>query len=139
MAESMYSIAQICQLCGLPRRTIHFYTQQNILPPPIGLGAGAKYDDSHLNRLRAIPILRKSGKKLDQIREVFEHLSDQEICEFVNKNQPGTTNTSWSDIKKNFAHYELPGGLTLMVPPDLSNQGRKLLENILELINKSPD
>jgi DNA-binding transcriptional MerR regulator len=139
MTESNYSIAQICQLCGLPRRTIHFYTQQHILPPPIGLGAGAKYEERHLMRLRAIPIFRRQGKKLDQMRALFAQFSDEEISDFVTNNQPGKSDISRSDMKKVFSHYDLPGGLTLMVPPDLSTQGRKILESILNLITNSTD
>ncbi len=34
MPDQEFSIQDLCDQTGLPRRTIHFYIQQEILPPP---------------------------------------------------------------------------------------------------------
>jgi DNA-binding transcriptional MerR regulator len=66
MAE--YTIAELTERTGVNRRTIHFYVQQGLLPPPEGAGLGARYSDEHLLRLQAIPLLRRQGLRLDDIR-----------------------------------------------------------------------
>ena len=67
MAE--YTIGELVSLSGVNRRNVHFYVQQGLLPPPKGAGLGARYSDEHLLCLRAIPILRNRGLRLDEIRE----------------------------------------------------------------------
>jgi Ca-activated chloride channel family protein len=67
MAE--YTITELSALSGVNRRNIHFYIQQGLLPPADGAGLGARYTDEHLLRLRAIPVLRDRGLRLDTIRE----------------------------------------------------------------------
>lgn len=67
MAE--YTIGELVSLSGVNRRNVHFYVQQGLLPPPQGAGLGARYGDEHLRCLRAIPVLRNRGLRLDEIRE----------------------------------------------------------------------
>lgn len=67
MAE--YTISELISLSGVNRRNVHFYVQQGLLPPPHGAGLAARYSDEHLLHLRAIPVLRNRGLRLDQIRE----------------------------------------------------------------------
>jgi len=64
-----YTISELIGLTGVNRRNVHFYVQQGLLPPPKGAGLGARYGDEHLLCLRAIPVLRNRGLRLDQIRE----------------------------------------------------------------------
>ena len=74
MNERSYDIQELVAESGTPRRTIHFYTQQAILPPPQGAGLAARYGEEHLLRLRLIPLLRRRGLRLDQIRAEFSRL-----------------------------------------------------------------
>ncbi len=64
-----YTIGELVSLSGVNRRNVHFYVQQGLLPPPHGAGLGARYSDEHLLCLRAIPVLRNRGLRLDEIRE----------------------------------------------------------------------
>lgn len=74
------TIAELEERAGVPRRTIYFYVQQGLLPPPRGAGLGARYDRRHLDRLAAIPRLRAAGWRLDRIRQHFSHASDADIA-----------------------------------------------------------
>src|SRR5512135_2996104 len=67
-----YTIQELSDLTGVPRRTIHFYTQQEILPPPEGAGLSTRYRAVHLVRLKLIPVLREEGMRLDQIRNYYQ-------------------------------------------------------------------
>ena len=79
------TIQDLCEETGLPRRTIHFYTQQGILPPPQGSGLGARYQDEHLLRLKLIPFLRKQGMRLDEIRHKFQTSTTAEVKEPIDR------------------------------------------------------
>ena len=70
-----YDIGELSELSGVTRRNIHFYVQQGLLPPAEGAGLGARYSDAHLLRLKAIPLLRARGLRLDQIRERLSKLN----------------------------------------------------------------
>jgi len=70
-----YDIGELSELSGVTRRNIHFYVQQGLLPPAEGAGLGARYSDAHLLRLKAIPLLRARGLRLDQIRERVSKLN----------------------------------------------------------------
>lgn len=73
-----YDIGELSELSGVTRRNIHFYVQQGLLPPPEGAGLGARYTDVHLLRLKAVPLLRARGLRLDQIRERLSGLQIDE-------------------------------------------------------------
>jgi len=77
---NQFTIGELEELTGVPRRTIYFYVQQGILPPPSGAGLAARYQTAHLLRIRAIPRLRSDGWRLDRIRDLFQQRSDDEIA-----------------------------------------------------------
>ncbi len=74
MGSDGYDIQDLVRASGIPRRTIHFYVQQGILPPPEGAGLAARYREEHLTRLRLIPIYRQRGMRLDDIRAQFNKM-----------------------------------------------------------------
>lgn len=81
---SDYTIGDLEQLAGIPRRTIYFYVQQGILPPPSGAGLAARYRPAHLWRLRAIPRLRAAGWRLDRIRAFFNDGPEEDLEAIAN-------------------------------------------------------
>jgi DNA-binding transcriptional MerR regulator len=78
-----YDINELTALSGVARRNIHFYVQQGLLPPAEGAGLGARYTDEHLLRLRAIPLLRARGLRLDQIRGRLSGLNLSQLEELL--------------------------------------------------------
>jgi DNA-binding transcriptional MerR regulator len=83
MAADTFDIQKLVYESGIPRRTIYFYVQQGLLPPPQGAGLAAYYSEAHLLRLRLIPILRQQGLRLDEIRERFAQMSVEEMRRLV--------------------------------------------------------
>ena len=53
------NISQLTEATGLSRRTIHFYVQSEMIPPPEGSGRYAVYTETHCLRLLAIQLLRR--------------------------------------------------------------------------------
>lgn len=64
-----YSIKDLVRQSGETKRTIRYYVQLGLLPPPERAGRGASYNDEHLTLLRRIRQLQGDGYRLQQVRE----------------------------------------------------------------------
>lgn len=161
MANDTYDIQELVTETGVPRRTIYFYVQQGVLPPPQGAGLAAYYSEDHLLRLKLIPVLRGEGLRLDEIREQFTRMDTegmrrkleaartaQEAAQKTPKpadRLPGTTRTSqlptpigigpnWDAPveAERHLHYRLPGGIILSVPESLSITERQRVNLLVQ-------
>jgi DNA-binding transcriptional MerR regulator len=140
MSDEHFSIQELCDLSGLTRRTVHFYIQQEIIPPPIGSGLGAHYQKSHLVRLQLIPLLRSQGYRLDDIRQKYKSASPGELetmLQSLSANQAQSLPAPNPPVVKKLAqgktylHYLLPHGIILIVPSELNADGRAALAQVL--------
>lgn len=75
-----YGIQELVQASGVNRRTVRYYVQLGLLPPPEGAGRGHYYLQEHLERLVWIRDLRQHGRSLDQIRQLLKAES-KAVCE----------------------------------------------------------
>lgn len=131
MSEKAFTIQELSNLTGLPRRTIHFYSQQGLLPPPHSAGAGAYYDESHLTRLKLIPVLRQKGMRLDDIRAHFNQVSPAELKRAL-KEVPQAPFTARSPLQsQSYNHFNLPAGITLNAPASLSAADQARLRQLI--------
>jgi DNA-binding transcriptional MerR regulator len=131
MDDIRYTIQDLCDRTGLPRRTIHFYTGQELLPPPVGAGPGAYYVEDHLTRLRLIPLLRRQGLRLDEIRQKFHQLSVDELTRLLSSLEHTPALPPEPARGESYLHYDLPGGIQLIVPASLNAARRS---QVLELL-----
>ena len=132
MEDHQYTIQELCDQTGLPRRTIHFYSQQGIIPPPQGAGVGSYYTEIHLVKLRLVPLLRQDGLRLDQIRKKLETTPFDELqLQFkqLQTRQPPEPQPLHSQT---FVHYALPGGMVLMVPSAFNTAYREKIAHWIE-------
>ena len=140
-----YTIQELSDLTGVPRRTIHFYTQQEILPPPEGAGLSTRYAQVHLVRLKLIPILRQEGLRLDQIRKYYQSEGLAELekrlakIEISQKAAPAAE-PALPLQGKSLVNFSLPQGITLLVPADFAakepERVTKIITKIQEMIEK---
>ncbi len=130
-----YSIQELCEKTGLPRRTIHFYSQQGILPPPTGAGLGAHYDEGHLLRLLLIPALRQQGLRLDDIRSRLAGM-DLEALRALHAQHPqvdaAPRPAAPQPVGQAYTHFPLPAGMTLIAPDTLTPAEQVKLNLLLE-------
>ena len=63
------SIGELAQSSGVTRRTIRYYVEIGLLPPPSGPGKAAVYGGDHLERLDLIKKLQSMRLSLEEIRE----------------------------------------------------------------------
>jgi DNA-binding transcriptional MerR regulator len=127
-----YSIQELCDKTGLPRRTIHFYSQQGILPPPSGAGLGAHYDEGHLLRLLLIPGLRQQGLRLDEIRSRLAGMDLDALQALFRQVGQAPRLPIPQPAGQAYTHYPLPAGMTLVAPDSLSSADRLKLHALLE-------
>ena len=70
--ERSLSLAQLCILAELPRRTVRYYIQIGLVDRPIGETRAAYSTDSHLQQLLTIRKWTDAGLSLERIRELLE-------------------------------------------------------------------
>ena len=71
MTEKTFALDELCTLTDLPKRTVRYYMQMDLVDRPIGETRAAHYTDRHLEQLLRVKHLAGSGVSLDRIREVL--------------------------------------------------------------------
>lgn len=71
MSDDVLSIQDLADACNLTRRAVRFYVQQQLIPPPMGLGRGSHYEFRHLHQLRRVLELQEAGHSLEAIRQIL--------------------------------------------------------------------
>ena len=69
--DQRYAIGDLASLGGVSRRTVRYYVQEDLLPPPFGVGRGNHYGQEHLDQLRRVKALQEAGHTLDEIRRAL--------------------------------------------------------------------
>jgi DNA-binding transcriptional MerR regulator len=73
------TLTQICDATGVTERTVRFYIQQGLLPPPDSHGPKASYPDAALARLQVIRHWQDRHLPLAEIRRLLEGMSEAGI------------------------------------------------------------
>ncbi|MCJ7624516.1 MAG: MerR family transcriptional regulator [Anaerolineaceae bacterium] len=137
MEKKEYSIQELSERTNIPRRTIHFYSQQNILPSPKGAGIGARYSEIHFMRLRLIPSLRKKGLRLDEIRNKFNSLDADQLYDlYIQFGEEEDKKEKPALPKQDCSYYSLPDGIILIVPSHQSKRTKERVNELLESVNE---
>ncbi|MYS23933.1 MerR HTH family regulatory protein [Streptomyces sp. DvalAA-14] len=66
-----YRVEELAEAAGIPVRTLRFYRERRLLPPPRRAGRIAWYSEDHLARLRTIAALLDRGHTLGGIAELI--------------------------------------------------------------------
>src|SRR5262245_8808285 len=76
-AAVRYAIEELATLGGVSRRTVRYYVQEGLIPPPLGLGRGNHYTPEHLEQLLRVKALQENGRTLVEIRRVLGQVSNR--------------------------------------------------------------
>lgn len=70
--DARYAVGDLAALGGVSRRTVRYYVQEGLIPPPTGLGRGHHYGPGHLDALLRVKAMQESGQTLDDIRRSLQ-------------------------------------------------------------------
>ncbi|ARQ70229.1 MerR family transcriptional regulator [Streptomyces marincola] len=71
-----YRAAELAEAAGITQRTLRFYRERRLLPPPRRQGRVAWYGEQHLARLRTISALLARGHTLGGIAQLIEAFAE---------------------------------------------------------------
>lgn len=66
-----YGLDELAELGGVSRRTVRYYIQEQLLPPPLGVGRGPHYGPEHLEALQRVKGMQEAGLTLEAIRRAL--------------------------------------------------------------------
>lgn len=67
-SAARYAIGDLARLAGVSRRTVRYYVQEDLIPPPHGVGRGNHYGPEHLEQILRVKAQQEAGRTLDEIR-----------------------------------------------------------------------
>ena len=68
--EQLFTLDELAGLVDLPKRTVRYYIQIELIDRPQGVGRGAHYTARHLEQLVEIRKWQRRGVSLERIREL---------------------------------------------------------------------
>lgn len=82
-------MTELARLAGITVRTLRFYRERKLIPPPRREGRIAWYDDHHLARLRTISALLERGHTLNGIAELADALDHgRDVADLIGVGSP---------------------------------------------------
>ena len=97
--EKSYSISELAALGGVSPRTVRYYVQLGVLPPPAGRGLGGRYGPQHLERLLKVRELQREGVHLEQMAAFLERPESKDReCEVSRHAVAEPKPTLWSSL-----------------------------------------
>lgn len=88
-----YRAEELAGKAGITVRTLRFYRERKLLPPPRREGRIAWYDDRHLARLRTVIALLERGHTLNTIADLTEAFeSGRDVGELLGLDRPTEEN-----------------------------------------------
>lgn len=141
MSETSYKLDELAKAAGTSPRTVRYYVQRGLLPPPVFRGKDSAYGREHLARLRAIRRLQADYLPLDAIASELEgrsiaeieRLSEEHAEEHAPRRAPAPP--SLAREAERWRRTALARGLELHVAEDAPAEAKALAERILNLIS----
>ena len=127
--EVRYTIEELAEKTGFPRRTIRYYVQEGLLDPPSGRGRGGFYYDSHLGRLLFIKGLQEKGLRLSAIAGRIKTVPGEPAAMKVSF----MTTPSSSTDGEEWIHYRLSPYLEITVRRDYEYRAGQRIEKIIRI------
>jgi DNA-binding transcriptional MerR regulator len=136
MADDTFSLDELCTLTDLPKRTVRYYIQIELVSRPVGETRAAHYTHDHLEQLLQVKRLTSAGLSLDRIREV---LQGEPVPLALPHRKPGSVQVH--------THLLVARGIELQISPEEagldSEQVRQLVRAVMQatedVLGKSPD
>ena len=98
--DARYTLTELADLAGVTPRTVRYYLAQGLLPGVGVAGPGAKYDDTHLARLRLIRRLQAEHQPLAEIRHRLESVDDATVLALGEPPDAGPTDSALEYLRR---------------------------------------
>jgi DNA-binding transcriptional MerR regulator len=123
----LFNIEYLTKKTGVSRRTVRYYIQRGLLPPPLGRKRGSYYTEAHLERLQLILRLSDQGVPLIQIKKILDSESPENTPAPVRK-----------IIRRKFEKVEISSGIELITRPEYFDdiEITQIKEFILKLLEE---
>lgn len=107
-ASETFDLKSLSAATGVAPRTVHFYVQQGLLPPPVGAGRAARYTAVHRDRLTLIRRLQDQHQPLAEIRKHLDRIPDAMLGKVAST--PAPRPKSAADYIRSVLGSAPPGG-----------------------------
>jgi DNA-binding transcriptional MerR regulator len=144
VSDETYKLDELAKAAGTSARTVRYYVQRGLLPPPVFKGKDSAYARDHLVRLMAIKKLQGDYLPLDAILAELEGKSLEEI-EAITKSSPRPVPSN--DVRQeqivvtpplvradSWRRHEIARGLEIHLADDANAETKALAEKILKLV-----
>jgi DNA-binding transcriptional MerR regulator len=125
-----FTLDELCSLVDMPKRTIRYYIQQDLLDRPEGTKRGSYYLRRHLEQLLEIQKWQKAGLSLERIKELLAGSEGEGPLPPIRRRKPGDVEV-WS-------HLVIQEGVELHIEPKQANltpeQIRELSRSVMALL-----
>lgn len=113
------SIGEFAKQTGVTPRTIRYYIEMGLLPPPSGSGRVASYGEEHLRRMHLIRKLQMARLSLDEIREQLGVMSPADAEEIADSSSraPDSAREYIQRLREPSRAYGAALEMTPMSPP----------------------
>jgi DNA-binding transcriptional MerR regulator len=129
----MLKLDELATKAGVSPRTVRYYIQRGVLPPPNFKGPDTSYDDRHLHTLKAIKRLQEDYLPLDEIAAALHGKSDAELKKIAERGvaaKAAKPEPARAVESKRGERIMIAKGIELWVEDDAD---RALVEQILSL------
>lgn len=114
-----YSIRELVEATGIPRRTIRYYVQRGLIPAPEGAGRGHFYTEEHRVGLQRVRALQARGYSLDEIAAASNRQErDSDVETFSSLEAPMRLESTALELR------ESPAGDPTSAQPDAQADAR---------------
>ena len=96
--DCIYGVEDLAERGGVSRRTVRYYIQRGLLPPPRGLGRGKHYTEAHLSTLVRIRELQETAVPLETIAAQLNQRESVHTFVGAEAGEAQTAQTSWTRV-----------------------------------------
>ena len=125
--DRRFSLDEIAVLAELPRRTVRYYIQEDLVDRPEGIGKGAYYTRRHLEQLLLVRKWQLAGLSLERIGEVLKQQGAGPLP--PTPRRPGTVEV-WS-------HLVVAEGVELTVEPSRAGLSPEQVRAFFRTVTKA--
>ncbi len=133
-----YSISEVAALTNCTKRTIRYYVQLNLIPPPVTSGRNSFYDDNHVRLIKLIKKLQDEYLPLSKIKDIIDDKKNlNRYLKSPGKSPAGSP--EFSAVRQRMIRVSISPDVEIhfkdYLPGTLKNKIEKIINFSVELFN----